>query len=175
MNDKEKFLLDHDQFHWINFGARKIIEEEAERRMQADPGYVEISNFNPLQKMDIFYRLFPHDHKALEASGADIDDVFYASKLLSYVVFKDPTTKTVSVQRVLLYPNLDYLRIKEDAHEYAPNEKIDAPVYNTNGEYFETTIDSGELTKEELERIQKSPSYEYYDKHVKPSQPGDQE
>ena len=155
----------------------------AEIAKKLKDGFIEITV--PEDKAEIFKRIItPEKLTTLETKN--LDELFNTSKVVSGVIFEDPRPeeRRVYVDRVIYFPNFDYDRIMEDAREYASNQPINEPLFYTDAEVFVTQIDSGELTSEELAKIQKTPSYSYYIKHAKkdsseqsnskPTQPGDE-
>ncbi|MBR3885804.1 MAG: hypothetical protein IKJ33_05060 [Clostridia bacterium] len=147
--------------------ASLAIAQEVEKRKK--DGFIEINE--PEAKAGILARLIP----IKIADEKELENIFNTSKVVSGVVFRDVTDKLVYVDRVVFFPNTEYPIVMEDAHEYAPNQKINEPIIKTNAEVFETKIDSGELVQEELDKLKTSPAYDYYIKKVaKPTERGEE-
>ena len=145
------------------------VNEEISKKLKE--GFIEIKDQK--DKADILSRLLSHS-SVISLDSKTLDQFYDLSRVISGVVLVNPIPEEnqVYVERHVYFPNEDYDRIMEDLHEYATNDHYIISPVSSNAEVLSTTIESGELKTEELEKIQKSHAYSTYKKLLDDSQPG---
>lgn len=153
----------------------QLVNEEVKKRLK--DGFIEITV--PEEKAEILSRLLSQS-EAMSLDGKNADEIYNLSRVVSGVILVNPIPKenNVYIERHIYFPNEDYDRIMEDIREYATNDKYTVSPVSSNAEVLSTTIESGDLKTQEMEKIQKSHGYAVYKKlseNNSESQPGSDE